>query len=129
MRQRNSYPKPFKAQVVRKCLQPGASVSSVAISHGMNANVIRKPHCAYLFVNRRANRMTLLVLGVPWQRVGANGAITLLGVGAFSCVNNMCVANEPVVSANSDSSAGTGEGDRQGHPHCRLVGPRDGRHR
>ncbi|GFZ63455.1 transposase [Pseudomonas amygdali pv. eriobotryae] len=42
MRQRSSYPKPFKAQVVQECLQPGASVSSVAISHGINANVIRK---------------------------------------------------------------------------------------
>ncbi|HCL4259765.1 TPA: transposase, partial [Pseudomonas aeruginosa] len=35
-------PKPFKAQVVQECLQPGATVSSVAISHGINANVIRK---------------------------------------------------------------------------------------
>ena len=42
MRQRSSYPKPFKAQVVQECLKPGASVSSVAISHGINANVIRK---------------------------------------------------------------------------------------
>ena len=42
MRQRSSYPKPFKAQVVRECLQPGATVSSVAIRHGINANVIRK---------------------------------------------------------------------------------------
>lgn len=42
MRQRNSYPKPFKAQVVQECLQPGATISSVAISHGINANVIRK---------------------------------------------------------------------------------------
>ena len=42
MRQRSSYPKPFKAQVVQECLEPGASVSSVAISHGINANVIRK---------------------------------------------------------------------------------------
>lgn len=42
MRQRSSYPKPFKAQVVRECLQPGATISSVAISHGINANVIRK---------------------------------------------------------------------------------------
>ncbi|WP_256583129.1 MULTISPECIES: transposase [Pseudomonas] len=41
MRQRSSYSKPFKAQVVQKCLQPGATVSSVAISHGINANVIR----------------------------------------------------------------------------------------
>jgi len=42
MRQRSSYPKPFKAKVVQECLQPGATVSSVAISHGINANVIRK---------------------------------------------------------------------------------------
>jgi transposase len=42
MRQRSSYPKTFKAQVVQECLQPGATLSSVAISHGINANVIRK---------------------------------------------------------------------------------------
>ena len=42
MPQRNSYPKPFKAQVVQECLQPGAKISSVAIHHGINANVIRK---------------------------------------------------------------------------------------
>ncbi|MFP3516568.1 transposase [Pseudomonas sp. SIMBA_077] len=36
------YPKPSKAQVVRECLQTGATLSSVAISHGINANVIRK---------------------------------------------------------------------------------------
>jgi hypothetical protein len=42
MRQRNSYPKPFKAQVVQECLQSGASVASIALSHGINANVVRK---------------------------------------------------------------------------------------
>ena len=42
MRQRSSYPKPFKAQVVQECLQPAATVSSVAIRHGITANVIRK---------------------------------------------------------------------------------------
>ena len=42
MRQRSSYPKPFKAQVVQECLQPGATLSGVAIRHGINANVIRK---------------------------------------------------------------------------------------
>ena len=42
MRQRSSYPKSFKAQFVQECLQPGASISSVAIGHGINANVIRK---------------------------------------------------------------------------------------
>ena len=42
MRQRSSYLKSFKAQVVQECLQPGATISGVAISHGINANVIRK---------------------------------------------------------------------------------------
>ena len=42
MRQRSSYPKPFKAQVVQECLQPAATVSSVAIRHGINANVVHK---------------------------------------------------------------------------------------
>lgn len=42
MLQRSSYPKPFKAQVVQECLQPEASVSSVAFSHGISDNVIRK---------------------------------------------------------------------------------------
>ena len=42
MRQRSSYPEPFKVQVVQECLQPGATVSSVAIRHGINANLVRK---------------------------------------------------------------------------------------
>jgi len=32
----------LQAQVVQECPQPGATVSSVATSHGINANVIRK---------------------------------------------------------------------------------------
>ncbi|MDH4565486.1 hypothetical protein E8E95_02185 [Pseudomonas sp. BN414] len=32
----------FKSQVVKECLQPGAAVASVALSHGINANVVRK---------------------------------------------------------------------------------------
>ncbi|PPA03626.1 hypothetical protein C4E44_13295 [Pseudomonas sp. MWU12-2312b] len=32
----------LKAQVVQECLQPGATISSVAYTHGINANVIRK---------------------------------------------------------------------------------------
>jgi len=42
MRQRTSYPKPFKAQVVQECLQPGVSMASVALRHGINANLVRK---------------------------------------------------------------------------------------
>ncbi|MBI6604016.1 transposase [Pseudomonas rhodesiae] len=32
----------MKAQVVQECLQPGATLSSVAIAHDINANVICK---------------------------------------------------------------------------------------
>ncbi|WP_256594910.1 transposase [Pseudomonas sp. GV085] len=40
MRQRTSYPKPFKAQVAQECLRPGASVASVSMNHGIDANVM-----------------------------------------------------------------------------------------
>ena len=39
---RRTYPRQFKGEVVAQCLVPGASVSAVALSHGINANVIRK---------------------------------------------------------------------------------------
>ena len=64
MRQRSSYPKPFKAQVVQECLQPGATVSSVAIRHGINANVIRKWLPVY-----RDQAVTTLPAFVPVQAI------------------------------------------------------------
>ena len=42
VRQRRSYPKPLKAQIVAQCRQPGVSVAGVALSHGINANLVRK---------------------------------------------------------------------------------------
>ncbi len=42
MRQRKSYPKTFKAQVVQECEQPGISVAAIAMRHGINANVVRR---------------------------------------------------------------------------------------
>ncbi|WP_158013188.1 IS66-like element accessory protein TnpA [Pseudomonas sp. RU47] len=42
MRQRTSYPKHFKAQVVQECLQPGVPTASVALRHGIDANLVRK---------------------------------------------------------------------------------------
>jgi transposase-like protein len=47
MRQRTSYPKLFKAQVAQECLQPGVSLTSVALRHGINANLVRKWIPAY----------------------------------------------------------------------------------
>jgi transposase len=34
----------FKAQVVACCNEPGASIASVALSHSLNANLVRKWH-------------------------------------------------------------------------------------
>lgn len=42
VRKRRTYDKQFKAEVAAQCLMPGASVSAIALSHGINANVIRK---------------------------------------------------------------------------------------
>lgn len=40
--QRRSYSKAFKAQVVQECCLPGNSVASVALSHGINTNVVHR---------------------------------------------------------------------------------------
>ncbi|WP_309678662.1 transposase [Polaromonas sp.] len=41
-RSRRTYAQQFKQEIVSQCLVPGASVSAIALSHGINANVIRK---------------------------------------------------------------------------------------
>lgn len=41
-RHRRSYERAFKADVVAACQQPGISVAAVALSHGLNANLLRR---------------------------------------------------------------------------------------
>lgn len=41
-RKRRTFTLQFKRDVVAQCLEPGASVSGIALSHGINANVVRK---------------------------------------------------------------------------------------
>ncbi len=41
-RTHRTYSREFKAEMVAACLQPGASVSALALSHGMNANVVHR---------------------------------------------------------------------------------------
>jgi transposase len=41
-RTRRTYARQFKSEVIAQCMVPGASVSAIALSHGINANVIRK---------------------------------------------------------------------------------------
>lgn len=64
MRQRKSYPKSFKAQVVHECEQPGVSVAAIAMRHGINS---------------------ILTLSATTGRTGASGVALLstysLGLG------------------------------------------------
>lgn len=39
---RCKYDPSAKAELVRRCLQPGVSVAAVALAHGVNANLVRR---------------------------------------------------------------------------------------
>ena len=41
-RRRRHFPREFKREVVRACMQPGMSLSGVALHYGLNANMVRK---------------------------------------------------------------------------------------
>jgi len=42
VRTRRRHAPQFRAQVVAACLQPGVSISAVALANGLNANLVRK---------------------------------------------------------------------------------------
>lgn len=62
MHQRHTYSKSLKSQVVQECQQPGVSVSSVALRHGINANVVRR-----WLLPKRNNTVANLPAFVPLQ--------------------------------------------------------------
>ncbi|MCY0389998.1 transposase, partial [Robbsia sp. Bb-Pol-6] len=41
-RTRRTYSASFRAELIEQCRQPGVSCSAVAVSHGMNPNVLRR---------------------------------------------------------------------------------------
>lgn len=48
-RRRRDHSPELKRELVRQCMLPGASVSSIAMAHGINANLVfkwRREHCA-----------------------------------------------------------------------------------
>ena len=42
MKERRSYSKSFKAQVIAECAQPDTSIANVALTHNLNANLVHK---------------------------------------------------------------------------------------
>jgi transposase len=67
---RRRYSTEFKRQVMAECAEPGASVASVALSHGINANVVHKwraKHVAgFEYPNKRPE-----FIAVPMGMAGA----------------------------------------------------------
>src|SRR6266540_3851869 len=39
---RRTYPLQYKLDVVRQCCEPGVSVAGIALTHGINANLVRR---------------------------------------------------------------------------------------
>ena len=39
---RRSYDRQAKVELIRRCLEPGVSVAGAALTHGLNANLLRK---------------------------------------------------------------------------------------
>lgn len=85
-RLRRTYARQFKSEVIAQCLVPGASVSAIALSHGINANVIRK----WLPRNEPATMLPVTVAsspatarpGMPTTRSAARPPIELTLAGA-----------------------------------------------
>ena len=101
-RTHRTYTPAFKAELVAACLEPGTSIAALANSHGMNANVLHrwlKEHArtGWLAARRlhqgrfhwpspggtaqqslQREQLDALVLGLPWQRLGEAGVITLI---------------------------------------------------
>ncbi|WP_315386195.1 transposase [Microvirgula aerodenitrificans] len=64
LHQRRSYPKPLKAQIVAECARPGGSIAAIALSHGINANLLHK----WIYLDRaclRASAPVFVPVGVP----------------------------------------------------------------
>lgn len=73
-RKRRTYSQQFKAEVVAQCLRPGASVSAIALSHGINANVIRKWLPSALIAPTSSTGRTPVLLPVTIEADAAAGS-------------------------------------------------------
>lgn len=50
---RRRFSREFKARIIARCLEPGASVSRISLDHGLNANMVRR----WISEARRAGHM------------------------------------------------------------------------
>jgi transposase len=78
-RPRRRHSAAFKAKVLAACTQPGASVASVALAHGINANLVHR-----------------------WRRDAADRGHERRGKGELAEFVPMTIAAAPVAAASED---------------------------
>ena len=95
---RRQYSAAFKRDLVERCLQPGASVSGIALENGINANVVfrwRREHLraapsvrqelveqAVLLPVKLADAVTATGLEAPLARTRAPAGVIEIDIGA-----------------------------------------------
>jgi transposase-like protein len=57
---RRTYSRQYKLEIIKECSAPGASVAGVALSHGINANLVRR-----WIVQHRSGRMLVMPSLLP----------------------------------------------------------------
>lgn len=112
-RRRRDHSPELKRELVRQCLQPGASVSSIAMAHGINANLV--------FKWRREHRAALAASPGPAQ---ASGPALLPITLASSTPDGTTQTPPPVPTPCARANAGSIELDFAG-ARLRLRGTVD----
>lgn len=96
--QRRSYSLALKTQILRECSMPGASIAGVAISHGINPNIVHK-----------------------WRMNVRRGELVVADAPGFIPVN---VRAHPVAPGDQVASTGTIQVEvRRGGVHARISWP------
>jgi transposase len=106
-RKRRSFGRAFKRQVVEETLVPGASVSGVALRHGLNNNMVFKWRRAYL--RRQAPAPTqpvkLLPVSMMVENDVASATTSMMPANGFSGIE-LCVADAQIrVHGHVDAEA------------------------
>ena len=73
---RRRHPVELKAQVLRECAEPGASIAQIAMAHGLNANLVHK-----------------------WRRQAERGDAALAPVRSAGAFIPIALASEPAPEA------------------------------
>lgn len=92
-RRRRSYSEEFKTEAVAACLQPGMSMAAVALSRGLNANLLRR----WVVEAERTGS----------ARVSARGGTPVESSSRFVPVPLVSMPAEPVIRIELRSGAGT----------------------